>query len=102
LDLSSWICLSKRYLCSTDASHILFRRGNVVEVAEDDIKTDCFTFEDVFPLGFGEPLRGCGCSSDLSLGKVEVFLEYGEGLSRPSPVLVNLSGLCCNLGGVPR
>jgi len=45
LDFSSWICFSKRNFCSSDASHILLRRGSVVEIAEDDIEVDSLSLE---------------------------------------------------------
>jgi len=50
LYLSSWICLSKRDPCSSDVAHILLRRGNVVEIAEDNIKVDHLSLEDMLPL----------------------------------------------------
>jgi len=81
LNLSSWICFSKRDLCSTDVSHILFRRGNVMEVTEDDIEVDCLALEDSFPLRIGESLGGSCCSMDFSFSKAKVFLEYGKCLS---------------------
>lgn len=102
LDLSNWICLSKRNLCSSDASHILFRRGNVVQVAEDDIEVDRFSLEDMFPLGVGKSLWCSRCSSDFSFGKVEVLLEYGESLPRLPSILINFSGFCGDLCSVPR
>ena len=57
LDLSCRICFSKRYLCSSDATHILFKRGNMMQAAEDDVKVDSFSFEDPFPLRLWEALR---------------------------------------------
>jgi hypothetical protein len=50
LDLSRRICASKRDLCSSDAANILLRRGNVVEIAKDDVKIDGFSTKDVSPL----------------------------------------------------
>jgi hypothetical protein len=58
LDLSSWICLSKRDFCSYDVAHILFMGGNVVEIAEDDIEVDSFSLEDVPPFGLRISLWG--------------------------------------------
>jgi hypothetical protein len=49
LDFSRWICASKRYFCSSDAANILLRRGNMVEIAKDDIEVDGFSTEDVSP-----------------------------------------------------
>jgi hypothetical protein len=101
LDLSRRICFSKRYLRSSDATHILFRRGNVVEITEDDVKVDCFSLEDVFPFGLWEALRCRCCSTNLSFGKVEVLLKNGKGLSGLLTIFVDLLGFSGDLSGVP-
>jgi hypothetical protein len=72
----------------------------MVEVAEDNIEVDSFTFEDMSPLGLGERLRSSRCSSNLSLGVCEIFLEGCEGLSRSLAILVKL-GLRFHLWSVP-
>ena len=58
LHLSSWICFSKTDFCSSNVAHIILRRGNVVEITEDDIEVDCLSLEHMLPLGFWEATWG--------------------------------------------
>lgn len=49
-----------------------------------------------------ESLRGRCCSTNFSLGKVEVFLKNGKGFSGLLTIFVNFFGFSSNLSGVPR
>ena len=74
----------------------------MVEVAEDNVKVDSFSFENVLPFGLRECLGCRGCSPNLTLSEREVLLNSGEDVPGVFSIPVDLLGLCLNFGSVPQ
>ena len=71
----------------------------MVEVAEEDVEIDRFSFEDMFPFRVWDSLGSRGHSSNLAFGKSKVFLDGCKCSPSESSALIQFSGLSFDLGG---
>ena len=73
----------------------------MVEIAEDNIKVDSFSTEDVSPFRLWKFLWGCGQTSYVSFRESDVLLKDSESFSCLLPVFVNFAVLGVRFDCIP-